>query len=744
MSSIRLIVDQTVEQQKMAVATALGLVRKIENAIGAPSHSSEPMTGEDQRSLEVEIAAVRALLAQDDEPGSVAEALDKLFPAPVMLGSPINAPHIPPGPLLPSRSSVIAALASLRRLIETRLIYLEGRSGGQSDKTSESNGQDQPSPSEAEQDHHADALVQRASDRLLGSGQFRMLGILLAAAVALAGAGSLIIAGQTFFTAKDLRSTADEARKTIGDLEKRATDSTEAALRELRGTTDDAKKNINELVSASKTSAESQAHLIDAAAKAIDTSKNQFETTVANAKASVEEKAGAARTDLAGLKDRAVEEVVQKIQADLGKDAKPLHDRVEAAADDLSKFGNSSLKPLTESVTKLTEQTADLTTKTTAAGKAIDASKSQFEATVAAAKASVAAKASSAQSDLAGLKDRAVEEVVEKIQADLGKDSKPLHDRVEAAANAAAGKLNDFGSSSLSPLTESVTKLTQQTADLTKNTDAAAKAIDASKSQFETTVAAAKASVEAAANAAAGKLGDFGSSNLTPLIQSVAGLKQQVDADVASEKKLRSALDELNGLSDQLAKIKESVGQAADYAKAEADARSAATRASEDADQAQQHREAVFASLQSLDRNVSEGLTEFGVTKNKLENLSKQVSALHPALCDQSDNSPTGVQARLACVEQVLAALKLQMPAAPPPPLPPIEPVRGKKQWIVIQQALEKAGLHLTKIDGDPGDARPDKSETRSAIREWQRRNREPQTGRLTQAEIDKLGASLR
>ncbi|HKD37316.1 MAG TPA: hypothetical protein VKB78_10965, partial [Pirellulales bacterium] len=506
------------------------------------------------------------------------------------------------------------------------------------------------------------------------------------AAVALAGAGSLIIAGQTFFTAKDLRSTADEARKTIGDLEKRATDSTEAALRELRGTTDDAKKNINELVSASKTSAESQAHLIDAAAKAIDTSKNQFETTVANAKASVEEKAGAARTDLAGLKDRAVEEVVQKIQADLGKDAKPLHDRVEAAADaaagKLSKFGSSSLKPLTESVTKLTEQTADLTTKTTAAGKAIDASKSQFEATVAAAKASVAAKASSAQSDLAGLRDRAVEEVVEKIQADLGKDSKPLHDRVEAAANAAAGKLNDFGSSSLSPLTESVTKLTQQTADLTKNTDAAAKAIDASKSQFETTVAAAKASVEAAANAAAGKLGDFGSSNLTPLIQSVAGLKQQVDADVASEKKLRSALDELNGLSDQLAKIKESVGQAADYAKAEADARSAATRASEDADQAQQHREAVFASLQSLDRNVSEGLTQFGMTKNKLENLAQQVSALHPALCEQSDNSPTGIQARLACVEQVLAALKLQMPAAPQPQpsFPPPEPVLLKEQ----------------------------------------------------------------
>jgi putative peptidoglycan binding protein len=107
-----------------------------------------------------------------------------------------------------------------------------------------------------------------------------------------------------------------------------------------------------------------------------------------------------------------------------------------------------------------------------------------------------------------------------------------------------------------------------------------------------------------------------------------------------------------------------------------ADARSAATNSQEAAAQANQHRQAIFDSLKSLDQKV----------------------------------------------EQILVALKQQIPAAS---AAAAEPILKKEQWSTIQRVLQKQGIYRGSIDGDPGDVRPgpERSQTRAAIREWQRRN---------------------
>jgi hypothetical protein len=147
-----------------------------------------------------------------------------------------------------------------------------------------------------------DALLARVTEKLLGSGQFKALILCIGVAVGLAAAGSLVIAGQTFFTAKDLRSVADTASK-----------------------------NINDLVTTARGNADAQAKLLDASQRVITESQIQFKTTVATAGKEVQEQAGRIQADLNQLKDSAVEEVVKKIRTDLGKGSSS---RIIEAADE--------------------------------------------------------------------------------------------------------------------------------------------------------------------------------------------------------------------------------------------------------------------------------------------------------------------------------------------------------------------------------------------------------------------------
>jgi hypothetical protein len=53
----------------------------------------------------------------------------------------------------------------------------------------------------------------------------------------------------------------------------------------------------------------------------------------------------------------------------------------------------------------------------------------------------------------------------------------------------------------------------------------------------------------------------LGTSSLAPLRNRVTELTRQIDADEALERKLQAPLEQLNRLSEQLARIRESIGQ---------------------------------------------------------------------------------------------------------------------------------------------------------------------------------------
>src|SRR6266436_2093588 len=285
---------------------------------------------------------------------------------------------------------------------------------------------------------------------------------------------------------------------------------------------------------------------------------------------------------------------------------------------------------------------------------------------------------------LRSFKDDAVQHVIKNLNADLEKDAEPRLDNIKQATDAFAGELVALREEQLKALKTQIGKLSSELSDdEQRRRDLAPK---------------------------------------LALLDELGHKIEKIQKDAATS-------------GEYLTSTANAATQAA-TAKQQADA--AAVTAKEHADAAREHRDAVFTKITGLDSDVGKQLQIFGECKEKLNELVRRVASLRPTVCDEPDlgSGPWVAQAQLNCLRQRIAAIEAQMKVrvTDNPPEPPLL----EAQWLMIQRALAKKGFYGGKLDGNPG--RSERSQTRQAIKNWQRSKGEQRPdGQLNDKQIAEL-----
>jgi hypothetical protein len=301
-------------EKRQALQAALYLVRKLQIVASKRVRSSDLMTEDDLDQLRAEIGMALRLLSFEEAFGPILTTID------AFLSPPKESASAAP---VKSWGAASEYLDMLERAIETRMVDF---------------GSEIADASGAGVSGHEDSLVGRATTAFLGSPAFKLLVVAIAVAVGLAGTGSLIIAGQTYYTSRDVRSIADSATK-----------------------------NINDLVTTARATADQQTKLYATAERAIADAKGKFDLTIAETTTRVNDQAVAVqnqasrtRDELASFKQNAIDEVVKKIRADLDEDSKPLRKRLEEAANEAAKnltnLSTTALAPLNARIDELSRK----------------------------------------------------------------------------------------------------------------------------------------------------------------------------------------------------------------------------------------------------------------------------------------------------------------------------------------------------------------------------------------------------
>jgi hypothetical protein len=519
--------------RRTVIEAVLGLVGKIKADLARLSPSLRYPTEQEAELLRIWIQEALRVLGDDDLSPRVRDAVTALDKSVL-------------------KSTWIARLETLQRLLETRLAILGGPSAierPQPEPASQIEGSPAASTQAADTStRDEDALVARATERLFGSRAFMIMGAFLVAAAALAGVGSLVIGGTTATITKTLLDTGNAA-----------------------------KENITAITKEAKSDADTRVKLLETTQKAIADSQTAIERSAQTAQANI-------MSELA------------RVTGELGK-----------------------------------------------------------------------------------LKDKAVEEVIQKIQADLGRDAKPLHDRIEQAAAAFAGEIEALSAQQLAPLSARIRTLSGAlSADEQKQKD------------------------------------------LAPSLASLASLAdkiEQITKDVA----------QASGYATAAANAANEADNAKEHADAAKGYRDAVFKRLGDLDSETGKQLQIFGDTKG----------KLDVLVQRVASLNPTVCD-QPDL----GSGPWAAQAQLNCLKQRIAVIEAQMKApATAPASPPPEPSLSRAQWLAIQHELANKGLYKGVLDGDPGSVHPESSKTRQAIRDWKRASKGEQQpdGQLTEDQIADL-----
>jgi regulator of replication initiation timing len=385
-----------------------------------------------------------------------------------------------------SWSKWIASLETVQRLLETRLAMLGSPSSNERQAAPTAAAGSEPSGGTAASTRDEEALIQRATNGLLSTPFFKIMGLGLVAAALLAAGGSLVIGGTTASITKTLLDTSKAAKEDIGEIVKTA-----------------------------KSNVDTQVNVLE-----------KYGRTAEAAQANFTREQERVRGELDGLKNKAVGDIIERMQLNLDREAKPLRDRIEQAA---NAFAN-------EIVALRMEQLAGLKTRMGTLSDELSGAEQ---------------KRKDLAPQLASLDEFGRK--IEKIQKDAARSGEYLTSTENAATQAATAK------------------------------------------------------------------------------------------------------------------------QQADDAKHQADA--AAATAKQHADAAREHRDAVFTKITGLDSDIGKQLQIFGEIREKLNQLVRGVASLRPAVCDEPDlgSGPWVAQAQLNCLKQRIAAIEAQMKVrvTDKPPEPP-------------------------------------------------------------------------
>lgn len=232
---------------------------------------------------------------------------------------------------------------------------------------------------------------------------------------------------------------------------------------------------------------------------------------------------------------------------------------------------------------------------------------------------------------------------------------------------------------------------------------------------------------------------------LTVLSTRIDALLGKLSADEQKEREFTPQLSSLEALSHKINQIETNVATSEGYATAVGAAAKAAVNAQSDAQSARESRDATFATLKELNRDIGTQLAIFGESRGKINQLTQSIALLRVSVCDEPDlgAGPWVAQAQLNCLKQRIAAIEthikmIQVTAAPPQGAES-EPPLSKTEWRSIQRALANQGFYKGAIDGNPG-RNPERSQTRRAVKNWQGSNGEQRRdGQLSKEQVRTL-----